>query len=103
VLGRRLPAAIQVIQSVEHHHPQTPHWYLAVLGTDPPEQGKGVGSSLLSPVLERCDEEALPAYLESSKEENVPFYARHGFEVTKTVDLPRGGPPLWLMWREPRR
>jgi GNAT superfamily N-acetyltransferase len=102
VLGRRLPQAISTMQAVERHHPRTPHWYLAVLGTDPPRQGYGVGSSLLEPVLARCDAEGLPAYLESSKERNVPFYARHGFEVTRTIDLPGGGPPLWLMWREPR-
>jgi N-acetylglutamate synthase-like GNAT family acetyltransferase len=102
VLGRRLPAAISTMQAVERHHPRTPHWYLAVLGTDPPRQRCGVGSSLLEPVLARCDTEGLPAYLESSKERNVPFYARHGFEVTKTIELPGGGPPLWLMWREPR-
>jgi GNAT superfamily N-acetyltransferase len=90
------------MQAVERHHPHVPHWYLAVLGTDPPRQGCGVGSSLLEPVLSRCDAEGLPAYLESSKERNVPFYARHGFEVTKTIDLPGGGPRLWLMWREPR-
>lgn len=102
VLGRRLPAAVSTMQAVERHHPRTPHWYLAVLGTDPPRQGRGVGSSLLAPVLSRCDAEGLPAYLESSKERNVPFYSRHGFEVTETIDLPGGGPRLWLMWRDPR-
>jgi GNAT superfamily N-acetyltransferase len=102
VLGRRLPRAISTMQAVERHHPRAPHWYLAVLGTDPPLQGRGVGSSLLGPVLDRCDARGLPAYLESSKERNVPFYARHGFDVTKTIDLPGGGPRLWLMWREPR-
>jgi GNAT superfamily N-acetyltransferase len=103
VIGRRLPTAVRVMQAVERHHPPTPHWYLAVLGTDPPQQGRGIGSALLEPVLDRCDAERVPAYLESSKESNVPFYARHGFEVTRTLDLPARGPRLWLMWREPRR
>ena len=36
---------------------------------------------MISPILERCDHDGLPAYLESSKEKNIPFYRRHGFEV----------------------
>lgn len=103
IIGRQVPRAVGVMQAVERHHPHVPHWYLAVLGTDPAQQGKGVGSALLAPVLERCDTSGMPAYLESSKESNVPFYARHGFSVTKTIDLPGGGPTLWLMWREPVR
>lgn len=102
VLGTKTLSALQTLLQIEREHPRAPHYYLATLGTDPSHQGKGVGGALLQPILERCDREGLPAYLESSKERNVPFYGRHGFEVTKELTLRRGGPPLWLMWREPR-
>jgi GNAT superfamily N-acetyltransferase len=101
-LGSRLPFAFRTLLQIEKRHPHEPHYYLATLGTDPAQQGKGIGSALLQPVLERCDTEGVPAYLESSKERNLAFYARHGFEVTKRLDLMGGGPPVWLMWRNPR-
>jgi GNAT superfamily N-acetyltransferase len=101
-LGVRLPASLRFISTIEKVHPRQPHWYLAVLGTEPASQGKGVGSALLAPILQRCDRDGTPAYLESSKESNISFYRRHGFEVTSTIDLPRGGPRVWPMWREPR-
>ena len=75
--------------------------YLSIIGTDPAAQGRGVGSALLEPVLRQCDEDGIPAYLESSKERNVAYYARHGFRVRDELTLPRG-PRMWLMWREPR-
>jgi len=88
---------------VDKHHPRERHWYLAVLGTDPAHQGHGYGSAAMEPVLARADEEGIGCYLESSKESNVAFYRRHGFEVTESLDLAGGsGPRLWLMWREPR-
>jgi hypothetical protein len=43
-----------------------------------------------------------PAYPESIKAENVPYYQRFGFEVTGELDVPGGGPTLWPMWRPPR-
>jgi GNAT superfamily N-acetyltransferase len=89
--------------SVERRHPSTPdHLYLATLGVKPPEQGRGLGSLLLGPGLELCDRDALPAYLEASKESNIAFYARHGFRVTGQIKLPRG-PTMYAMWREPQR
>jgi ribosomal protein S18 acetylase RimI-like enzyme len=87
---------------MERAHPRSPpHWYLAVLGTEPELQGRGLGSAVLAPVLEQADRDGVAAYLESSKESNIAFYARHGFRVSGEVRLPRG-PKLWPMWRDPR-
>jgi GNAT superfamily N-acetyltransferase len=101
MLNYRLPLLFAGLQRIERSHPREPHsFYLAVLGTDPPHQGQGIGSALMQPVLELCDREGLPAYLESSKERNVDFYSRFGFRVTKEIRLPQG-PLMWPMWRDP--
>jgi ribosomal protein S18 acetylase RimI-like enzyme len=101
-LGRRTGAALGLLQEVDRARPVQDHWYLATIGTDPEHQGHGVGSALMEAVLANVDQEQLPAYLESSKERNLSFYARHGFEVTGEIHAAGGGPTLWLMWREPR-
>jgi GNAT superfamily N-acetyltransferase len=99
--GRRTLGNLKVLQVLEDRHPTEPHWYLEFIGTDPAHQGKGIGTALLQPMVDRCDEEGVGAYLESSKEANVAFYARFGFEVTEVVTH-RGGAEQWLMWRDPR-
>ncbi len=102
-LGPRGCARVLSMAEVEKLHPPEPHYYLAILGTHPDRQGRGYAAEALAPVLRRADEEGTGCYLESSKESNVPWYNRQGFEVTGTHDLGRGdGPRLWLMWREPR-
>ena len=101
LIGRLPLIATGLLVKLERAHPSTPpHWYLAVLGTDPSCQGQGLGSAALVPVLEQCDADGVGAYLESSKERNIDFYARHGFRVTGELSLPRG-PIVWPMWREP--
>jgi ribosomal protein S18 acetylase RimI-like enzyme len=101
-----------------HHPRQPPHFYLAVLGTDPSAQGRGLGSAVLRGVFDQCDNDGagahlesshedhpnqhagMPCYLESSKESNISFYERFGFEVLEEIKLLRG-PPMWKMWRDP--
>jgi GNAT superfamily N-acetyltransferase len=100
-LGADAPRGLSLLSQVEKTHPAAPHWYLGVLGTAPEHQGKGIGSALVHPILQKCDEEGIPAYLESSKESNVPFYERHGFRVTSEINI-KNGPTLWPMWRDPR-
>jgi ribosomal protein S18 acetylase RimI-like enzyme len=101
-LGSRVVASLRVLFAIESRHPKDkPHHYLRVLGCDPSRQGQGVGSRLLRPMLERCDAQREPAYLESSNGKNLPFYRRHGFEVVDEV-VTHLGPRVSLMWRDPR-
>jgi GNAT superfamily N-acetyltransferase len=101
LLNHRLPMLFAGLQRLESRHPHEPHsFYLAVIGTDPAHQGKGVGTALMQPVLELCDRDGVPAYLESSKERNIDFYSRFGFRVRGEVKLP-AGPKMWPMWRDP--
>jgi ribosomal protein S18 acetylase RimI-like enzyme len=100
--GVRFFSNLGVLADMEKLHPTEPHYYLEVIGTDPAHQGKGFGSKLMGPILDRADREGVGAYLESSKESNVSFYSRFGFEVTQELHHRRNGPTMWLMWRDPR-
>jgi len=101
ITGRSTPRIVRVLNFLESKHPHQPHHYLQFLGIAPESQGQGIGSALLRPVLQRCDDERVPAYLEATCERNCALYQRHGFELTEKVALPGGGPPIWRMWREP--
>lgn len=79
-----------------------PHWYLLILGVDPPHQGRGVGGALIQPVLATADADRLPCYLETAKERNLAFYRRHAFEVVEELVVDAAGPRMWLMVRPPR-
>jgi ribosomal protein S18 acetylase RimI-like enzyme len=96
--GRKLG---HLLGQMKQKHPEEPHWYLAVLGSDTIVRGKGYGHALMQSRLDRVDAEHAPAYLESSKFENIAYYERFGFEVTGELVMPNG-PTLWPMWRAPR-
>ena len=98
----RVAASQKVADAMKGSHPEEPHWYLMVIGTDPSVRGAGLGRALMRSRLDRCDAEGAPAYLEATKSELVPYYSRFGFDVTGEIDLPDGGPTMWLMWRNPR-
>jgi hypothetical protein len=56
----------------------------------------------LGAILERCDQEKLPAYLDATSPRNRGLYERHGFKVTEEFSFGPGSPPSWRMWRDPR-
>ena len=97
----RLPRALGLEAKMTKVHLREPHWYLAVLGTHPDHQGHGIGGALIGSITDRCDDQGLVSYLESSKQQNVSFYERFGFKVTEQT-AHKGSPPLWLMRRDPR-
>jgi GNAT superfamily N-acetyltransferase len=97
--GDRVDRGLGALIELAGVHPSEPHWYLEGLGTHPDWQRLGLASAVLAPILNRCDSDQLPAYLETQRETNVPFYQRHGFRVIGTHQLANGGPKMWLMWR----
>jgi len=101
VAGETADRLLYALERMDENHPADPHAYLFLLGTRPAWQSQGLGSALLRAVLDRCDRDATPAYLEATSPGNQRLYARHGFEVVGEIVLP-DGPSMWPMWREPR-
>lgn len=88
--------------TAEIHPAGRAHEYLWMIGVTPEHQGEGIGSALVQHVLDRCDRQGLPAYLEASSARSRALYERLGFElIGRPLDLPNG-PQMWPMWREPR-
>jgi GNAT superfamily N-acetyltransferase len=92
-LGRRLREGALLENAMHRARPREEFWYLAGIGAV--RRGEGIGSALLRHRLEQVRG---PAYLESSKPENIPLYERFGFELRETLRVP-SGPGLWPMWR----
>jgi ribosomal protein S18 acetylase RimI-like enzyme len=97
----RLGRALDSMSMVQQHHPREPHFYLQSIGVAPERQGQGLGKALMQPVLERCDRERVPAFLETAQERNLPLYRSRGFQELSRARLSGGGPMMYFMWREP--
>ncbi len=76
-----------------------PHWYLLALGVQPEQQGRGIGSALMAPILTGAGATGVPCYLETQTDRNLGFYRRFGFEVAETGQIPGDTLPLWFMVR----
>jgi len=90
--------AFERLDSAHPHDP--PHYYLSLLGTHTGHRGRGLGMGLLASGLELVDRDGMPAYLESTNNDNDRRYARLGFEPLDVVELPNGH-RIRTMWREP--
>jgi GNAT superfamily N-acetyltransferase len=88
-----------VFEALDRHHPDEPHWHLALLGVEPALQGRGLGRALLADWLATVDAQPAPAWLETDRAANVPFYEAAGFAVQHELRV--RGVPVWLMARRP--
>jgi ribosomal protein S18 acetylase RimI-like enzyme len=88
--------------SMEAAHPKDRLWYLMLLVVDPSAQRSGIGGRLQQEMLDQADNEGLDCYLETQKTENVAYYRRFGYELTRELKPVAEGPPLYLMRRSPK-
>jgi hypothetical protein len=97
---RAFPTFVRYGANVERAQDPEPHWYLEVLSVRPEHQRHGLGSRLVTPILERADRDRVPCHLETADPANVDFYGRFGFEVVDpALDAIPGGPTLTTMRR----
>jgi GNAT superfamily N-acetyltransferase len=99
--GRRLLLAGRVHHAMQERHPREPHFYVRTVGVRTALQRQGVGSALMQPTLERADSAGLATYIEASSQRSAALYERLGFVHMDVLELPEGGPPVWLMRRPP--
>ncbi len=79
---------------------QGAHWYLPVLGVEPACQGRGIGGTLLQPVLDLADRDHLVCYLETNNARNLAFYENFGFQPAGQEQPDPEGPTVWGMLRK---
>ncbi|GGL20539.1 N-acetyltransferase [Nocardia jinanensis] len=96
-LRTRALTAIRVRRTLDEHHPRAPgHWYLANIGSTQSVRGQGYAARLITDRV--TSPSPPPAYLVCTRERNIPYYARFGFEVAESFALPAGErPPMWAM------
>jgi ribosomal protein S18 acetylase RimI-like enzyme len=63
------------------HDPPESHQHVELVVVEAALQGLGIGSRLMEELCREIDSFPQPAYLETDKPENVPFYERFGFGV----------------------
>ena len=90
-----------LLEQMGSYHPSEPHWYLAIMGVDPAQQGQGFGSMLLKHTLAAIDHDHAPVYLESTNPRNISLYERHGFELLGKIQA-GASPAMFPMLRKPR-
>lgn len=100
--GLRSVRARGLVELMKREHPEEPHWYLAVIGSDTPVRGRGFGQALMRSRLDRCDAQHCPAYLESSNPITCRITSVSASPSLVRSCYPTGGPTLWRMWRTPR-
>jgi ribosomal protein S18 acetylase RimI-like enzyme len=85
---------------LDNKKPDGSYFYLFAIGARAGSLGHGYGGMLMESGLAVVDTYKQPTYLECSKESNISFYQRYGFELIEKVIPAENCPLLWLMWRK---
>lgn len=73
--------------SISKIHPEGLLYYLWFIGVERSAQGTGIGSKLLTEIIEEGLEQKRIVCLETSTIKNLPWYEKHGFKTYRELDF----------------
>ena len=82
----KIPLVLQRESLIHKNHPKK-GIHLVFLGVQENEQGKGIGGSFLCELSQFFLLKNQFLYLETSMNENISFYKKHGFSIYNTLDM----------------
>jgi ribosomal protein S18 acetylase RimI-like enzyme len=94
----RLGVVLKRQATVKSYHPAEPFTYLWFIAVSKEAQGSHRGTRLLERIIHKSEVEGRPIYLETSVEQNLQWFKKHGFEVFNEIDFSY---PLYMMRRNP--
>ncbi|WP_029926639.1 GNAT family N-acetyltransferase [Nocardia otitidiscaviarum] len=99
-MGPATVRGIHVDEAIARVAPAEPHHLLVYLGIDPDIQRSGVGRALVDWVDAQADRESAPV-CGITKDDNVAYYRRFGFEFVTKARIGKTGPELNFVLRPP--
>lgn len=88
----------KLIEKVGENEPTQKHCEIFFIGLKPDARRKGIGKSLLKPILDYADINQVGCYLVSSNPRNISFYERHGFQKYCPIEISNSY-SMTGMWR----
>ena len=86
-----IKATIRILKTDKLTYSQYPknekYCQLYLIGVLPEAQGKGLASSLIDPMIERMEKEAITMHLETANPKNVAIYMKKGFNIIHSIPL----------------
>lgn len=86
VLGvRNVKNVLQREKAIDKNHPKEPFLHLYYVGVLQEQQGKGIGTKLITETINRYNNYKI-VYLETSDKRNLPLYKKLGFDIVNVHD-----------------
>lgn len=98
---RRAILVLQRSKYIHKHHPRNRQFlHVQYFGVKPGTRGIGSALELKNLVENKCREMNLPAFLETTQEQNRRVYERYGFRVFHEFQFKNSGFTTWMMRKE---
>lgn len=82
---KNIPKVLNREATIKKNYPDDNIAYLWFIGVGPNNQGRGIGSKMLTEIVEQNEKRGREIYLETSTQRNLPWYEKNGFKIYNEI------------------